>query len=215
MRAVSGLLGWEATKWLRACCVSGAGCQGVTIGVRSRVWTLPACYAGLHCRPSSQRIESRSTGETERCELWAAGPGEWDGELWRVRVSQRRRSETRGDITGHWSSASQINCQSVETTVSESAVLYTSCCNSNWYRKILVSLYLTRDIGGQWSLGGHQGHCLCNVRLWWWWRKVMWHHERYFVCSVAVFIIVLRAQADWIVLIEFLVQLFPEIDSDI
>ena len=42
---------------------------------------------------------------------------------------------------------------------------------------------------------------------------IMWHN-RYFVCSV-VFIILLRAQADWIVLIEFLVQLFPEIDSDI
>ena len=60
----------------------------------------------------------------------------------------------------------------------------------------------------------HTSILVCHqyrVRLLW---KVLWHNNRYFVCG-AVFFILLRAQADWIVLIEFLVQLFPEIDSDI
>lgn len=73
-------------------CVGAAGMRGYKVAacllcIRGRV---SGCHyrceeqsvntTGLLCRAPlpghSQRIESRSTGETERCELWAAGPGE-------------------------------------------------------------------------------------------------------------------------------------------
>ena len=86
---------------------------------------LPACYAGLHCRPHSEDRVTE-TGETERCELWAGG-------VRRGAVTSQSQSETEirdaetSLVSHHHRHTAQLS--ECRTGVSESAAFCVRCCH--------------------------------------------------------------------------------------